>query len=108
MPEITEGRENIALVTQNPEILLHVRSKTFYQKSELTNSQLKKTVTTGCSQKIVDPHTQIPEEEKRQRKHQLPTTRNPKKTLLQIRLIRCSENSSSIENSHRRVRSKVH
>jgi hypothetical protein len=32
MPEITEGRENITLNTHNPEILLHVRSKTFYPK----------------------------------------------------------------------------
>ena len=31
MPEITEGKENITLVTQNPEILLHARSKTFYE-----------------------------------------------------------------------------
>jgi hypothetical protein len=108
MPEITEGRENITLDTQNPEILLHVRSETLYQKSELTNSQLEKTVTTGCSQKIVESTDTNTRRRKRQRKHQLPTTQNPKKTLLQIRSIRFSGNSSSIENSNRKVRSKDH
>jgi hypothetical protein len=108
MPYTTEGRENITLDTHNPEILLHVRSKTFYQKSELTNSQLKKAVTTGCSQKIVEPTDTNTRRRKRQSKHQLPTTQNPKKTLLQIRSIRFSENSSSIENSNRRVRFKDH
>ena len=38
--------------------------KNILPKSELTDSQLNKTVATGCSQKIVDPQTQIPEEEK--------------------------------------------